>query len=125
MFLKMLFFAQIFGQFSLIVFLLSSILSFLFVNPYTIDPSCRNYKNVDIREDIKQAVVEIQQLADNAFYLMVLGNQNTLNLLRVLFGDDPSRHVTVKKYSKPLSILFTCKILPLCATIKWYNGHQA
>lgn len=93
------------GQSQLIVILLSSTLCSL-VNSYAIDDSCQNYKGIDIRQDIHQAIVDVQDMAWNAFSKTFQNdpNENTRDLLQVLFGGtNPSSWHT---FSNSLVALF-------------------
>lgn len=94
-FLKSSFSVQAFGQFLLIMFLLSSVLCFL-VNSYSVDNSCLDYKGRDIRPDIRQAVIEVDEMARNAVNVNYIADRKVVDLFTALFGGDIAQHWTVR-----------------------------
>ena len=91
-------------QFSLTAFLLPSILCF-FASSFRIDDSCEDYKGNDIGGDIEQAMVEVSEMARDAFVATQTEASKSNSLLATLFGPDHSRHAIVVEYFLKLSTL--------------------
>lgn len=89
-------------QFSLTVFLLPSILCF-FASSYTIDDTCKDYKGNDITGDIEQAIVEVREMAHEAFVATLEEVPRVNNLLNTLFGTERSKQDVVVEYFWKLS----------------------